>query len=254
MDARVDDKVALVTGASRGIGEAIARGFLASGARGVVVTSRREENLEGATERLGNPDRVAAVAARADTEEGAHASVAAAVDRFGACDILVNNAGTNPAIGALVDVDLGAVDKTWSVNQRGPLLYARAAWHGWMKDHGGVICNTASVGGLRPGPMLGAYNISKAALIFLTKQLAFELAPTVRVVGVAPAVVKTRLSELLWKEDDGAAAATTHPLARLGEVDDVANAVVFLCSEQAGWLTGLTLEVDGGVVNASTAL
>ena len=153
-----------------------------------------------------------------------------------------------------MDVDLGAVDKTWAVNQRGPLLYARAAWNGWMKDHGGVICNTASTGDLRPGPMLGAYNISKAALIFMTRQLAFELAPSVRVVAVAPAVVKTRLSELLWKEDGGAAAAEIHPLGRLGEPADVANAVVFLCSDQSGWLTGVTLEVDGGVINATSTI
>lgn len=254
MDARIDDKVALVTGASRGIGEAIAAGFLTSGARGVVITGRRQENLDEALERLDEPDRLVAVVARSDSEEGAEAAVATALSEFGACDILVNNAGTNPAIGGLMDVGLDALDKTWAVNQRGPLLYSRAAWHGWMSGNGGVICNTASVGGMRPSPMLGAYNISKAALIFMTKQLAFELAPEVRVVGVAPAVVRTRLSEILWKEDDGAMAATTHPLGRLGEVDDVANAVVFLCSEQAGWLTGMTMEVDGGVVNASKAL
>jgi NAD(P)-dependent dehydrogenase (short-subunit alcohol dehydrogenase family) len=254
VESRVDGKVALVTGASRGIGEAIAQAFLASGARGVVITSRKQENLDEAAERLDGGDRLAAVAARSDTEEGASTAVQTAIDSFGSCDILVNNAGTNPAIGNLVDVDLGAIDKTWAVNQRGPLLYARAAWHGSMKDNGGVICNTASVGGMRPGPMLGAYNISKAALIFLTKQLAFELAPSVRVVGVAPAVVKTRLSEMLWAGDDGVSAASTHPLNRLGEVEDVANAVAFLCSDAAGWITGTTLEVDGGVVNASAVL
>jgi NAD(P)-dependent dehydrogenase (short-subunit alcohol dehydrogenase family) len=250
MEARVDGRVALVTGASRGIGEAIAKELLASGARGVVITSRKAENLEGAAERLGESDRVLAIAARSDTVEDADRAVAAAVEHFGACDILVNNAGTNAAPGNLVDVDLAAVDKTWAVNQRGPLVYTQAVWRGWMKDHGGVICNTASVGGLRPGPFIGAYNISKAALIFMTKQLALELAPTVRVNAVAPAVVKTRLSEILWKEDETVAAAS-HPLKRLGEVEDVANAVVFLCSEQGSWITGVTLEVDGGVVNAS---
>ena len=250
MDARVDGKVALVTGGSRGIGEAIAAGFLESGARGVVITSRKPENIKEAADRLGEPDRVVAVAARSDREDDAAKAVAVAIERFGSCDILVNNAGTNPALGSLMDVDLGALDKTWSVNQRGPLLYARAAWAGWMKENGGVICNTASVGGLRPTPGLGAYNISKAALIFMTRQLAMELAPTVRVVAVAPAVVKTRLSELLWSADEPAA-ISTHPMARLGTVEDVANTVVFLCSDQASWLTGITLEVDGGVVNAT---
>lgn len=253
MDARVDDKVAVVTGASRGIGEAVAAELLASGARGVVITSRRTENLEGAVERLGAPERVHAIAARADDEADAARVMQAAVERFGACDILVNNAGTNPALGPLMEVDLGAVDKTWHVNQRGPLVYTRAAWQAWMRDHGGVVCNTSSTGGLRPSPGIGAYNISKAALIHMTKQLALELAPDVRVVGVAPAVIKTRLSELLWKEDESAA-ASTHPMQRLGEPEDVANAVVFLCSDQASWLTGVTLEVDGGVINAGGSL
>lgn len=250
MELTVNDKVALVTGASRGIGEAVAAGFLASGARGVVITSRKPDNIEAAAERLGDPERVVALAARSDTVEDAERAVAAAVEHFGACDILINNAGTNAAPGNLVEVDLGAVDKTWEVNQRGPLVYTQAVWRGWMRDHGGVICNTASVGGLRPGPLLGAYNISKAALIAMTRQLAFELAPTIRVNAVAPAVVKTRLSQILWESNEAAAAAT-HPLKRLGEPEDVANAVVYLCSDQASWITGVVMEVDGGAVHAS---
>jgi len=253
MDARVDDKVALVTGASRGIGEAVAAEFLASGARGVVITSRKPDNVHAAADRLGAGERVVPLAARSDTVEDADRAVAAAVEHFGACDILVNNAGTNAAPGNLVEVDLGAVDKTWEVNQRGPLVYTQAVWRGWMNEHGGVICSTASVGGLRPGPVLGAYNISKAALIYMTRQLAFELAPTIRVNAVAPAVVKTRLSQLLW-EDNEEAAAATHPLGRLGEPEDVANAVAFLCSAQASWITGVVMEVDGGAVNASPLL
>lgn len=253
MDARVDGKVALITGASRGIGESIAAGFLDAGAKGVVVTGRKQENLDGAVARLGEPHRVRAVQARSDVEADAARAVGEAIDHFGSCDILINNAGTNAAPGNLMDVDLAAVDKTWSVNQRGPLVMSQAAWRGWMRDHGGVICNTASVGGLRPGPFLGAYNVSKAALIFMTKQLALELAPAVRVNAVAPAVVKTRLSEILWKSDEAAGAAM-HPLQMLGEPLDVANAVVFLCSDQARWITGVTLSVDGGVANASGAV
>ncbi len=257
MDARVDGKVAIVTGGSRGIGRATALELVNSGAAGVVITSRRMENLEESIEAMadaGAPrDRLHAVAARADDPEAAERAVAATIERFGACDILVNNAGTNPAPGPLVDVDLAAVDKTWSVNQRGPLIWTQKVWHGWMKDHGGVIVNVASVGGLRPAPILGAYNISKAAVVFMTHQLAFELAPTVRVNAVAPAVVKTRLSELLWKADE-AGAASTHPLNRLGEPEDVARAITFLCSEQASWLTGVVLPVDGGVVGASGSL
>ncbi len=257
MEVRVDGKVAIVTGGSRGIGRATALELVRSGAEGVVVTSRRMENLEesmAAMVEAGAPrDRLHAIPARADDPEAAERAVAETIDRFGSCDILVNNAGTNPAPGPLVDVDLGAVEKTWAVNQLGPLIWVQRVWHGWMKDHGGVIVNVASVGGLRPAPILGAYNVSKAALVFMTHQLAFELAPTVRVNAVAPGVVKTRLSELLWKTDE-AGAASTHPLNRLGEPEDVARAITYLCSEEGSWLTGVVLPVDGGVVGASGTL
>jgi len=256
MDARVDDRVAIVTGASRGIGQSIAAELLGSGARGVVVTSRRADNIETAIAELarstGSPDRIHGVVARADDPEHAQRAVSETIERFGACDILVNNAGTNPSAGTLAEVDIGAVDKTWSVNLRGPLLWAREAWRQWMGEHGGVIVNTASVGGLAPGPALGAYNISKAGLVFMTRQLAYEMAPAVRVNAVAPAVVKTRLSEMLWSSDEAAAAAM-HPVGRLGVPEDVAHAVVFLCSDKATWITGVTLPVDGGMSGATAS-
>ncbi len=249
MDMRMDGKVALVTGASRGIGEAIAASFLTSGVRGVVITSRKQDNIEAAADRLADPDRVFPIVAKSDTEEGALRAVGAAVERFGACDILVNNAATNPAYGPLMDVDLGALKRTWDVNLLGPLLHARVAWDLWMRKHGGVVCNNASVGGRLPGRGMGAYNISKAALIYMTRHLAYELAPTVRVVSVAPGVVRTRFSRLLWADEEPMAAS--HPMGRIGETVDVAAAVVFLCSDQAGWITGATLDVDGGMANAS---
>ena len=249
VDVRLDGKVAVVTGASRGIGEAIAAGFLTAGGRGVVITSRKRENVEAAADRLADPDRVVPMVARSDTEEGAVTAIDMALDRFGACDVLVNNAGTNPAYGPLMDVDLEALNRTWEINLLGPLLYTRVAWDRWMKDHGGVVCNNASVGGRLPGQGMGAYNISKAGLIYMTRHLAYELAPAVRVVGVAPGVVRTRLSQLLWKDED--AAASLHPLGRIGEPVDIAGAVVFLCSDQASWITGVTLDVDGGIANAS---
>ena len=166
MDARIDDRVAVVTGASRGIGEAIAAGFLAAGARGVVITSRRRDNVEAAAARLDRPDRVIPVVARADTAAGAGLAIDTAVEQFGACDVLVNNAGTNPAYGPLMDVDLDALNRTWAVNLLGPLVYTRVAWDRWMRDHGGVVCNNASVGGRLPGRGMGAYNISKACLLY----------------------------------------------------------------------------------------
>lgn len=249
MDVRVDGKVALVTGASRGIGEATAAELLASGAAGVVITSRKLENLEEAAARLNDPNRVHAVVSRADQPEDAAAAVTETIERFGSCDILINNAGTNPSAGALSEVDLGAVTKTWAVNQMGPLLFAREAWNQAMSDHGGSIVNVASIGGMQPAPVIGAYNISKAGVIHLTRQLAMEMAPGVRVNAVAPSVVRTRLAAALW---DGIEehTASTHPLKRIGEPDDVARAIVFLASDAAAWITGVVLPVDGGVTGA----
>lgn len=254
MQLTVTDKVAIVTGATRGIGLATARMFLESGASGVTITSRRPENVEAAAAELEEfgEDRVLGLAARADDDEEAARTVTATLERFGSLDILVNNAGTNPSGGPITDVDMGAIDKTWLVNQRAPLVWSRLAYHAWMGDNGGAIVNVASVGGLRPSPFIGAYNVSKAALIHLTHQLALELAPKVRVNAVAPGVVKTKLSEALWADE--AAAARAHPLARLGVPDDVATAITFLASDQASWLTGVVLPVDGGVSGASGSL
>lgn len=253
MDIRVDDKVALVTGASRGIGLGIAGSLLEAGARGVVITSRKPANLTEAIAELGDEDRVHAVAGGADDDEHVVAAVAQAIERFGALDILVNNAATNPVAGNIIDVELSAIDKIWAVNQRGPLVFARQAWQQWMQEHGGVIVNVVSVGGLQPGPLLGAYNVSKAALIFLTRQLAYEMAPAVRVNAVAPGIVKTRFSRVLWETNEESAAGL-HPLGRLGEVDDVTGAVLFLCSDASSWITGVTLPIDGGVTGARAGL
>lgn len=257
MEVTVTDRVAIVTGATRGIGLATARLLLASGAAGVTITSRRPENVDSALGELAaegfGEEVVLGMAARADDDDAAERTIAATLERFGAVDILVNNAGTNPSGGPIMDVDMGAIDKTWQVNQRAPLVWSRLAYRGWMEEHGGVIVNVASVGGLRPSPILGAYNVSKAALIHMTHQLAFELAPRVRVNAVAPGVVKTRLSELLWTADEQAA-ARTHPLGRLGVPEDVAAAIMFLASDQAGWLTGVVLPVDGGVAGATGTL
>lgn len=255
MDVRLEGRAGVVTGASRGIGEAIAREMLAAGVDGLVLTGRRPETLgplvDGLVAEFG--PRVVAVTGNVRDAEHAEAAIGTAVDVFGRCDLLVNNAGTNPSAGPLVAVDMAAVDATWDVNQRAPLVWARAAWHGWMAQHGGSIVSIGSVGGLAPGPMIGAYNVSKAALHHLTRQLALELAPRVRVNAIAAAVVRTRLSEALWADDpDGAAAA--HPLGRLGEPEDVARATVFLLSDHADWISGVILPVDGGLSGAGGGL
>lgn len=247
MDIRVDGTVTIVTGASRGIGEAIVRELLASGASGVIITGRREETLQELAGELG--PSVIPVAGTVTDETHIEAACATAIARFGRLDFLVNNAGTNPAGGLLMDVDMGAVDKTWEVNLRAPLLWSRYVWHAWMKDHGGAIVSTGSVGGLAPSPLIGAYNVSKAALHHLTRQLAFELAPTVRVNAIAAALVKTRLSSMVWSRDEQKA-ADFHPLGRIGLPEDVARATVFLLSDAASWMTGVVMPVDGGVSGA----
>ncbi len=247
MQIRLDGKVGLVTGASRGIGLAVARQLLESGASGVVITGRKDETLQPVAEELG--ERCIGVAGNVADPEHVAAAVGAAVETFGSCDLLVNNAGTNPGAGALTDVDMAAVDKTWEVNLRAPLLWAREAWHQSMAERGGSIVNIGSVGGLRPSPVIGAYNVSKAALHHLTHQLAHELVPHVRVNAIAAAVVRTKLSELLWSNDPEGTAAN-HPLGRLGEPEDVARAATFLLSDHASWITGVIMPVDGGTTGA----
>lgn len=251
MEVRVDGQVALVTGASRGIGEAVVRELLDAGAEGVVITGRRAETLEPLAAELG--DRVVPVVGNVTDERHVAEAVARAVDTFGSCDLLVNNAGTNPAAGSLTDVDMGAVDKTWEVNLRAPLVWARHAWQASMRDRGGAIVSIGSVGGLQPSPAIGAYNVSKAAVHHLTRQLAHELAPGVRVNAVAAAIVRTKLSEMLWSSDEEAV-ASAHPLQRLGTPEDVARAVVFLLSDAAAWITGVILPVDGGVTGAASGV
>lgn len=255
MDVRVEGKVAVVTGASRGIGLATALELARSGARGVTITSRKPETIEEASAELVSagvdPDTILAIPARADSEESASETARATVEHFGSLDILVNNAGTNPAAGDLMDVDLGALDKTWEVNLRAPLLWVRAAYHSWMRSNGGSIVNVASVAGVRPSPIMGAYNISKAGLIHMTRQLALELAPKIRVNAIAPAVVRTRLAGMLLQDED--LAARLHPLGRVGEPEDVSRLIVFLASDAASWMTGAVVPVDGGVLGASSS-
>jgi len=179
--------------------------------------------------------------ARADDEQAADTTCKNISEQFGSLEVLVNNAGTNPAGGPMMDVDIGAVQKTWDVNLMGPLLWSRAAYKNGLSI---AIMNICSVGGISPSQLMGAYNVSKAALIYLTKQLAYELAPGIRVNGVAPAIVKTKLSKLLWENEDFA--KNLHLLQKLGEPEDIANAVFYMCSEEASWITGEVLTIDGG--------
>ena len=173
--------------------------------------------------------------------------MAATVERFGAVDILVNNAATNPYYGPTLGISDSQFDKTVQVNWKGPLTWSRLVWEASMRDRGGSIVNISSAGGLAVEPAIGIYNGTKAALIHLTRTLAAELARAVRVNGVAPGLVKTDMARALWEADEAAIAARM-PLRRLGEPADIADAVVFLVSDAASWITGQTLVVDGGVL------
>ncbi|HLU95593.1 MAG TPA: SDR family oxidoreductase [Thermobifida alba] len=242
---RFAGKVAVVTGASRGIGFAAARRIVDEGGR-VVVTARGAEALAEAVEQLGGPDRALGVAGRA--HDAAHRAevVRRTLETFGRIDVLVNNTGINPVFDAIVNVDEAAMAKIFEVNVIAAVGWVREVHNAWMGEHGGAVVNVASLAGQHPSPGIGIYGTSKAALINLTEQLAYELAPRrIRVNAVAPAVVKTRFAEALYAENEEKAAAG-YPLGRLGEPEDVAAAVAYLASSDASWVTGQVITLDGG--------
>jgi NAD(P)-dependent dehydrogenase (short-subunit alcohol dehydrogenase family) len=242
---RFEGKTALVTGASRGIGLAVAARLAAEGAR-VVLTARKPEALEQAVAGLGGPQRAIGVAGHADDPEHQATAVARAIEAFGSLDVLVNNAGINPVYGPMIDLDRAALRKIFDVNVIAALDWVREAHRAWLGAHGGSVVNVASIAGLGPAGGLGAYGTSKAALIHLTAQLASELGPAVRVNAVAPAVVKTVFASALYEGREEKVAAA-YPLGRLGAPEDVAGAVAYLASDDAAWVTGQTMVLDGGV-------
>ncbi|MEV1081441.1 SDR family oxidoreductase [Streptomyces sp. NPDC050211] len=237
-------KVALVTGASRGIGYGVAEALVARGDR-VCITGRNEDALKEAVEALG-ADRVIGVAGKAHDVAHQAAAVERTMEAFGRVDFLVNNAGTNPVFGPIADLDLDVARKVFETNVISALGFAQKTWHAWQKDNGGAIVNIASVAGLAPSPFIAAYGVSKAALINLTQQLAHEFAPKVRVNAIAPAVVKTKFAKALYEGREEEAAAS-YPLARLGVPSDIGGAAEFLTSTQSDWITGQTLVIDGGI-------
>lgn len=243
-------RAALVTGATRGIGLGIAEELVTRGAS-VCITARKPDELDAAVARLdpAGSGRVIAARGSADDAEHQQAAMAAALETFGRLDYLVNNAAVNPVFGPMVDYDLAAVRKIFEVNVVAALAWTQLAWRAWLKDNGGAVLNVASIGGLRTGPFLGAYNASKAALIHMTRQLAGELSPGVRVNAIAPAVVKTQFARALY-ENDEAAAAARYPLGRLGDPVDTAKLATFLLSDDASWITGQTVAIDGGIMSA----
>jgi NAD(P)-dependent dehydrogenase (short-subunit alcohol dehydrogenase family) len=239
------DRVAIVTGASRGIGLGIAAELVRQGAR-VCVTARGQEALDAAVAELGGPDVAIAVPGKSDDAGHQAEAVARTIEAFGSLDMLVNNTGINPVYGPISDVDPVAAAKILAVNVLAPLAWTRRARDAWMGEHGGSVVNVSSVAGLRPSPGIGMYGVSKAALIRLTTELAVELGPRIRVNAVAPAIVKTQFATVLYEGREEQVAAA-YPLKRLGVPEDIAGAVAFLLSDQASWITGQTLVLDGGV-------
>jgi len=242
---RFEGKTAIVTGASRGIGLGIAERLVADGAR-VVITAREQDALDEAVEHLGGPSVALAVAGKADDTEHQADAVRRALATFGSIDFLVNNTGINPVYGPLVDIDLAAARKIVDVNCIAAISWMQHVYAGWMREHGGCVVNVSSVAGLRPPANIAFYGASKAMLTHLTQTLAVELGPNVRVNAVAPAVVKTRFATALYEGREEQVAAA-YPLKRLGEPEDVAGPVAFLLSDDASWITGQLLVIDGGV-------
>ena len=235
-------RVALVTGASKGIGAAIARVYAENGAS-VMLSSRKRDALENTASQIKGDTAV--FAAHAGDPEQAAACVAATIERFGGLDILVNNAATNPYMGRAIDIDLPRYDKTMEVNLRGPLVWTQEAWRQSLEAAGGAVINIVSVGGMTFGGPIGIYDVTKAGLIHLTKHLATELGPQVRVNAIAPGLVKTDFARALW-EPGANSDKWPWPLGRLGTPDDVADAALFLASDLSRWITGHVLVVDGG--------
>ncbi|GAB2688149.1 SDR family oxidoreductase [Kitasatospora kifunensis] len=245
---RFNGRIALVTGASRGIGLASAARLVAEGAK-VCLTARGEEALEQAVKELGGPEHAIAVAGRADDPEHQSEAVARTMAAFGRIDVLVNNTGINPVFGPVLDLEPGAVRKVFDVNVNAPLGWLREVRQAWQGEHGGAVVNISALAGLRPAHGIGVYGASKAALIHLTEQLAQEIGPRIRVNSVAPAVVKTRFAAKLYEGRETELAAG-YALGRLGTPEDIAATVAFLASDDASWITGQTIAVDGGIILA----
>jgi NAD(P)-dependent dehydrogenase (short-subunit alcohol dehydrogenase family) len=244
------DKVAIVSGASRGIGEAIALAFADAGAK-VVVSSRKLEGVEAVACKLRERGHQAlALAAHIGYPEQCKSLIGQTVERFGKVDVLVNCAGTNPYFGPMIGIDGGAYDKTFEVNLRGAVEATRAfAQHVIDRKGSGSVVNIASVAGLRAAPMQGVYGMTKSAMISMTQTLAVELGPSgIRVNAIAPGLIETKLAAALTSSPELVARITSATaVGRIGQPEELAGAALFLASDAASYITGHTLVVDGGL-------
>ena len=245
---QLDGKVAIVTGASKGIGEAMARGLAEFGAK-VVVSSRKREAEDAVAETFQNDGLEAvAIAANMGNVEEAHALVDQSVDAYGGIDIIVNNAAANPVFGPIQKTDERAFDKIIDVNLKGPFELCKKAYPILKQRGGGSIIHISSIGGLTPEQGIGIYSVSKAGLINLTKAMAQDWgADNIRVNAICPGLIKTKFSEALWGNEPILARFLQHiPLKRVGTCDEIAGLAVYLASDAATYCTGGVYLVDGG--------
>ena len=251
MDIRLDGKVAIVTGGSRGIGRGIASAMAAAGAK-VMITSRNEESCAATVEELrtATGGDLAYVAGHVGKVEDIERLIASAEERFGPVNTLVNNAGTNPYYGPIADSEDWAWDKTMDVNLRGPYLLSRRVSVKMKAEGGGSIINISSIAGLAASVNQGIYSVTKAGLIMLTKVMAREMGGSgVRVNCICPGVIRTQLSKALWEDEKAAKRYLAQKaLGRIGEVDEVVGAAIYFASEASSFTTGAVLQVDGGMV------
>jgi NAD(P)-dependent dehydrogenase (short-subunit alcohol dehydrogenase family) len=244
----LDGKVAIVTGASKGIGEAMARGLAEFGAK-VVVSSRKQEAVDAVAETFQNDGLEAvAIAANMGNVEEAHALVDQSVDAYGGIDIIINNAAANPVFGPIQNTEERAFDKILDVNLKGPFELCKKAYPILKQRGGGSIINISSIGGLTPERGIGIYSVSKAGLINLTKVMAQDWgADNIRVNAICPGLIKTKFSEALWGNEPILDRFLQQiPLNRVGTSDDIAGLAVYLASDAAAYCTGGVYLVDGG--------
>ncbi|HQY94530.1 glucose 1-dehydrogenase [Caldilinea sp.] len=241
-------KVAIVTGASRGIGEAIAVALAEAGAQ-VVVASRKQENVEAVAARIRASGGVAtALAAHTGDPAAVEALVSSTLERYGGVDILVNNAATNPHFGPLLTAEESHWDKTFDVNVKGYLRMIKACAPSMQARGGGKVINMASIAGKTPQPGMGVYCVTKAGVIMLTEVLAAELAPlNIQVNAIAPGFVKTKFSAAIWSNEAlNAATLAGIPQQRMAEPAEIAGIALYLASSASSFTTGATILVDGG--------